>query len=490
MEPAKSYRTERDPLGEKEVPQDAYYGIQTARAIENFPISGLRAHPEFVRATIEVKKAAALANLAVGALDRRIGQAIVKAADEALSGKFADQFVVDVYQAGAGTSHNMNANEVLANRAAEVLGGTRGDYRLVHPNDHVNMAQSTNDVFPTVMRIAAVKLSRRLEEALRVLEEALGEKARAFAALPKAGRTHLQDAVPLTLGNEFSAYAEAVRKGRERIAAASEELRELGIGGTAVGTGLNAHPRYRAEMIQALAAITGLPVRSAPNLFEAMQSMAPFAHLSSALRVFALDLTRIANDLRLLASGPRTGLAEITLPPVQPGSSIMPGKVNPVIAEATNMVAFAVIGNDLTIALATQAGQLELNVMMPVIAHHLNHSLEILANGVRMLADKCVRGITANPERCRGYAEGTAAMATILNPHIGYQQAAALAKESVATGKSLWEIVKERGLIPPDKLARILREAIPGGAPTRPDSGPDTGAPGTRAVAKGPRRRK
>ena len=449
-------RVEKDPLGEKRVPADVYYGIQTLRALENFPISGLRAHPIFVKATVMVKRAAAEANTSLGLLDPRIGRAIIQAADEVLKGNFADQFVIDVYQAGAGTSHNMNVNEVLANRAIEILGGAKGDYSIVHPNDHVNMAQSTNDVFPTAMRVATLLLLEELYPTLSRLEEVLEEKGREFYRIIKAGRTHLQDAAPIRLGQEFRAYARAISQCRRRMRGASQELFLLGIGGSAVGTGLNTHPEYRKRVVGNLRKLTSLKLRGAPDLFEAMQSMAPFANLSGALRVLALELIRIANDLRLMSSGPRTGLGEIILPPVQPGSSIMPGKVNPVIAEAMNMVGFQVVGNDLTISLAAQAGQLELNVMMPVIIHNLLQSIEILKNGIRVFADRCVAGITANQKRCLELAELSVALATALNPYIGYGAAAEIAKELVRTGRPIREVVLERGIMPKEKLDRVL----------------------------------
>ncbi len=450
------YRRERDPLGEKEVPQEAYWGIQTARALENFPISGLRPHPQFVRATVLVKKAAAQANMATGRLDARIGNAIIQAADEVLAGKLRDQFVVDVFQAGAGTSHNMNANEVLANRAIEILGGKKGNYRLVHPNDHVNMAQSTNDSFPTAMRIAALFLVGELLPVLQQLADALQAKAVEFDGIVKPGRTHLQDAVPIRLGQVFGGYALTVERHAVNIKNAAQSLEELNIGATAVGTGLNAEPAYVRLIVARLAELTSLPFRNAENLVQITQSMADFVAVSGALRGLATDLSRIANDLRLLSSGPKTGLAEIRLPAVQPGSSIMPGKVNPVMAEMLNMVCFQVMGNDLTIALAAQAGQLELNVMMPLIAFNLMLSLEILKNGIASFTRRCVAGITADAERCRELVEQSLSLATALSPYIGYEAAAAIAQESLETGKPLRSIVLERGLLPAEELDRVL----------------------------------
>ena len=447
---------ERDSLGPLEVPGDAYYGVQTARAVANFPISGERLHIEMVFAVARIKIAAARANAELKELDPKKADAIVSAAEEILKGKLNDQFVVDAYQAGAGTSFHMNVNEVIANRACELMGGKRGDYSLVHPNDQVNMAQSTNDVIPTAMRLAAHTLAGPLLAELEALAGSLDAKARAFAHVLKSGRTHLQDAVPITLGQEFSGYRECVRGWRESLERSREGLLAVGLGGNAVGTGINAHPKYRERVVARLAEVTGIPVRSAPNLFEAMQSMAPFVRVSNDLRGFALDLTRIANDLRLLASGPTTGLNEINLPAVQPGSSIMPGKVNPVILEMTNMVGYQVLGYDATVAFASQAGQLELNVMMPVIAHNLFRALAILAPTLRVLRTSCVVGITENEEVCRRYFERSIAVATALNPYIGYAKAAEVAKEAAKTGKTVVEIVREKKLLPEDQIAKVF----------------------------------
>ncbi|MBI4364407.1 MAG: aspartate ammonia-lyase [Candidatus Latescibacteria bacterium] len=449
-------RTERDSLGPLEVPADAYYGVQTARAVANFPISGERLHVEMVRAATRIKIAAAKANMEVGALDAKKGNAIVQAAEEVLAGKFDHDFVVDAYQAGAGTSFHMNVNEVVANRACELLGGSRGEHSLVSPNDHVNMAQSTNDVIPTAMRLAAHALSGPVLDEVRALARSLDGRARAFAHVLKSGRTHLQDAVPVTLGQEFSGYRECVEGWAASIERSREGLLSLGLGGNAAGTGINAHPEYRDRAVRHVASLTGAPFRPAKNLFEAMQSMAPFVRLSSDLRGFSLDLARIANDLRLLASGPTTGFYEIVLPAVQPGSSIMPGKVNPVIAEMTNMVCFQVIGYDTTVAYASQAGQLELNVMMPVIAHNLLRALAILAPTLRALREKCVDGITANEEVCRRYFERSTSIATALNPYIGYLKAAEIAKESLKTGKTVVELVREKKLLTEDQIAKVF----------------------------------
>ncbi len=449
-------RLEKDSLGEHEIPSETYYGIQTYRAIENFPISGLKPKPSYIDATIHIKKSAAKVNRALGLLDARRADAIVAACDEILNGKLREWFVVDVYQAGAGTSHNMNANEVIANRAIELLGGKKGDYSIIHPNDHVNMAQSTNDVCPTAIRIGAILLTRSLLNSLQNAENGFSAKAKEFDAIIKSGRTHLQDAVPMRLGQEFGAYAFCIRKHREAIHRAADSSKDLGIGGTAVGTGLNAHPQYRSMMVRELSLELDADFRMTNDYFEAMQSLRPFVELSGAVRGLAQDLIRIANDLRLLSSGPKTGLAEIALPELQPGSSIMPGKVNPVMAEMLNMVCFQVIGCDMTILLAAQAGQLELNVMMPVVAFNLLHEIEILGNAVDAFARLCVTGIKANEARCQEFARSSMSIVTVLNPHIGYAAAAEVAKEYLASGKSIIQIVLERGLLTKEKLDRIF----------------------------------
>jgi len=449
-------RKEKDTLGEVEVPDQAYYGVQTARAVANFPISGIKPYPVFVRASAMIKWAAAQANMACGKLDKRIGKAVVKAAEQVVAGKWNDQFVVDVFQAGAGTSHNMNTNEVIANLAILSLGGKRGEYKIVHPNDHVNMSQSTNDVFPTAMRVAALLQLTPLDAALSRLEKVFASKAKEFDGIVKSGRTHLQDAVPVRLGQEFAAYARAIRQAAKRVRDAKESLKELGIGGSAVGTGINTHPDYQRKVVRFLSKISGLALIPGKNLFERMQSMADLVEISGSLRELAIELIRIANDLRLLSSGPRTGFAEIALPPVQPGSSIMPGKVNPVMAEVTNMVCFHVMGNDLTISMAAQAGQMELNVMMPVINYNLIQSIEILTSTVTLFADRCVMGITANRERCQELADKSIGLATILNPSIGYEAAASVAKEAMTTGKSLRQVVIERGILSKEEVDRVL----------------------------------
>ena len=449
-------RIERDPLGDLPVPADAYYGIQTQRAVQNFPISGLRAPDDLVVATVLIKKAAAEANMSLGRLDGRIGQAIVRAADEVLAGHLRDQFVVDFYQAGAGTSHNMNANEVLANRAAETLGEPRGAYTVVHPNDHVNMGQSTNDTFPAATRLALLLRTGDLLKAARALAASFGIKSEQFAGVLKVGRTHLQDAVPITLGQEFSGYQACLDRAADAIETAAGDLGELNLGATAVGTGLNAGEAYVERVIANLSRATGLPLRPATNLFRVTQSMGDIVAYSGALRRLAVELGKIASDLRLLSMGPRAGLSEITLPAVQPGSSIMPGKVNPSVPEMVNQVCFQVMGCDLTVATAAEAGQLELNVMMPVIAWNAIHASTILRQSMTVLRTQTVEGIEANVERCRELLDRSTATATALSPYIGYAATAEIAKEAVRTGKSIRDIVLARGLLNAERLDAIL----------------------------------
>ena len=449
-------RIERDPLGELPVPADALYGIQTERARHNFPISQLAPLAPFVDAVIHIKKAAALTHKETKRLDAKLADAIVRAADEVLAGQHRDQFVVDPYQAGAGTSHNMNCNEVLANRANELLGGARGAYTPVHPNDHVNMAQSTNDVIPTAIRLAVLRELPALLDALGRLAAGFLAKGQAFDRILKSGRTHLQDATPIRLGQEFTAYGHTIERNRDRVAQAAEALRDLGIGGTAVGTGLNAEPAYPGLMVRHLRAITGLDLREGKDRVQLMQSMGDAAACSGALRTYAMDLGKIASDLRLLASGPRTGLAEIVLPPVQPGSSIMPGKVNPSIPEMVNMVCYQVLGNDVTVATAAEAGQLELNVMMPVIAHNLLFSIRILTNASRVLTERCVAGIEADRAQCEHWLERSPALVTALAPKIGYAEAAKLAKEAVAKNMTVRQLVMEKGILKGKDLEEVL----------------------------------
>jgi aspartate ammonia-lyase len=450
------YRTERDPLGEHQVPTSAYYGIQSQRASENFPISGLRPPDDLVTATILIKKAAAAANMATGQLAPDVGRAIMTAAGEVLEGQFRDQFIIDVYQAGAGTSHNMNANEVLANRAAELLGSAKGKYDKVHPNDHVNMSQSTNDVFPTATRLALLLGHAPLVDSARKLAAALDAKAREFSRVLKVGRTHLQDAVPITLGEEFSGYAACIDRATDDLEAASQALKELNLGATAVGTGLNASVQYAKAAIDFLRSYTNLDVRQAANLFRVTQSMGDVAAYSGAMRRLSIELGKIASDLRLLSMGPRAGLAEIILPAVQPGSSIMPGKINPSIAEMVNQVCYQVMGCDVTVGMACEAGQLELNVMMPVIAWNALHSSRILRESMTALRMRCVEGIAADAERARELMDRSTAVATALSPRIGYAATADIAKESVRTGKSIRQIAKERGVLTDAELDILL----------------------------------
>ena len=450
------FRTERDPLGELQVPADAYYGAQTARAVQNFAISGLRAPADLIVATILIKKAAAEANRALGRLDGDVAAAIVTAADEILAGQLRDQFVVDVYQAGAGTSHNMNANEVLANRAGELLGEPRGVYNRVHPNDHVNMGQSTNDVFPAATRLALLAGAGGLVQSARELAESFGRKAEAFASVLKTGRTHLQDAVPMTLGQELGGHSACIRRGSDDVAQASEQLQELNVGATAIGTGLNAGNDYKRLVIDHLKRYTDLPLKPAQNLFRVTQSMGDVLAYTGAMRRLAVEVNKVASDLRLLSMGPRAGISEITLPAVQPGSSIMPGKINPSVPEMVNQVCFQVIGCDTTVALACDAGQLELNVMMPVIAWNALHASTILREAMRTFRVRTVDGIVANEARARELLDRSTAMATALSPYIGYAATADIAKESIRTGRPIRAIALERGLLDARRLDEIL----------------------------------
>ena len=449
-------RKEKDSLGFVEVPSKAYYGAQTARAVDNFPISGISGHAELVRALGMVKRAAAEANKELGLVDEKRANAIIQAAQEVIDGKWNGEFVVDVFQAGAGVSQHMNTNEVIANRANEILGGKLGEYAHVHPNDHVNYGQSTNDVFPTSMRLATLLALDKFYPVLDKLAATLAEKAKAFHHIMKSGRTHMQDAVPMRLGQEFAAYGLAIQKGQQFLRMASGTLRELGLGGSAVGTGINTHPDYRVKAVAHLSRISGQQLVPAEDMRWAMQSNACMADVSSALRGIALETIRISNDIRLLSSGPNTGFAEIYLPSLQPGSSIMPGKINPVIPELAAMVSFQVIGNDTAVAYAVQAGQLELNVMMPTMAYNVLQSVTILGNMLRQFDEYCVRGITANEARCEMYAQSTVSLATALNPYIGYAKAAEIVKESVATGKSIIEIARARKQLTEAEIAEIL----------------------------------
>ncbi|HET7186875.1 MAG TPA: aspartate ammonia-lyase [Gemmatimonadaceae bacterium] len=449
-------RTEKDPLGPKEVPTEALYGVQTLRAKENFPISGLAPLWPFVMAQTWIKKAAALTHKETGRLDAKLADAIIAAADEVLAHKHDAQFIVDPYQAGAGTSHNMNVNEVLANRANELLGGARGTYTPVHPNDHVNMAQSTNDTIPTNIRLSVLSQLGGLLGAFGALRDALAAKGREFDDIVKAGRTHLQDAMPIRLGQEFTAYAGSLDRNLKRIEQAADYLRDLGIGGSAVGTGVTVEKEYPALMNKHLKAVTGLDVRIGADRIQLMQSMGDAAAFSATLRVLAVDLSKIASDLRLMVMGPRTGIDEIKLPAVQPGSSIMPGKINPSIPEMVNQVCFQVMGLDTTVSIAAEHGQLELNVMMPVIAHNILLSMRILTNTARVFTEKCVVGIEANRDMLAYWVERSAALATALMPHIGYAKAAELSKQSVKEGVLVRDMVKRDKLLPADEIDDVL----------------------------------
>ena len=449
-------RIEKDPLGELPVPAEALYGVQTLRAVQNFPISGLKPLPAFVDATVRIKRAAAVTHKHTGRLEAKLADAIVAAADEVLAGQHRDQFVVDPYQAGAGTSHNMNINEVLANRANELLGGRRGEYKPVHPNDHVNMAQSTNDVIPTAIRLGAVTELPKLLKAYNDLIAALEQKGHEFDDVIKSGRTHIQDAMPIRLGQEFTAYAGTLRRCVQRIEEAANYLRDLGIGGSAVGTGVNVEPEYPALMVKELAASAGVDVREGKDRIQLMQSMGDAAAFSSQLKVLAIDLSKISSDLRLLASGPRTGLDEIRLPPVQPGSSIMPGKINPSIPEMVNQVCFQVIGNDACVSAAAEHGQLELNVMMPVIAQNIFLSMRILTNTAVTFTERCVKGIEANAEQCAYWVERSAALATALAPQIGYARAAEISKQSVKENVLIRDLVKREHVLPDAEIDEVL----------------------------------
>ena len=463
-------RTEKDPLGPLPVPNDALYGVQTVRAVQNFPISGLRPLWPLMRSQVWIKKAAALTHKETGRLDARSADAIVRAADEALDRKHDAQFIVDPYQAGAGTSLNMNVNEVLANRANEILGGKRGEYKPVHPNDHVNMAQSTNDTIPTNIRLSILAELPALVSAFETLRDGLAEKGREFDHIVKAGRTHLQDAMPIRLGQEFTAYAGSISRAIRRVQEAADYLRDLGIGGSAVGTGVTVEKEYPELMNKYLKQITGLDLRVGEDRIQLMQSMGDPAAFSATLRGLAIDLSKIASDLRLMVMGPRTGINEIALPAVQPGSSIMPGKINPSIPEMVNQVCFQVIGCDTTVAIAAEHGQLELNVMMPVIGHNILLSMTILTNAARVLAERTVKGITANEEMCSYWVERSAALATALMPHIGYARAAEISKQSVKEGVLIRDLVKRDKLLPDEQIDDVLdlrkmtEIGVPGGA--------------------------
>ena len=462
------YRVEKDSIGAKDVPADVYYGVQSLRAAENFPITGLRMHPELIRSLACIKKAAALANREAGLLDVSRADAIVRACDEILAGRLREQFIVDPIQGGAGTSINMNANEVIANRAIELLGGVKGDYALVNPNDHVNCGQSTNDVIPTAGKMATLRLLQKLETELDRLRAAFEDKSREFDHVIKMGRTQMQDAVPIRLGQEFRAYADAVRRDTVRMDKAMDEMRTLNMGGTAIGTGINADETYLRRIVPILSEVSGMALTQASDLIDATQNPDPFVAVSGAVKTCAVTLSKIANDLRLMSSGPRTGFGEINLPARQNGSSIMPGKVNPVIPEVVNQVAFLIIGNDMTVTMASEGGQLELNAFEPIIFYCLFQSIGTLTYAVHTFVDNCVTGITANEERCRELVEGSVGVITALTPHIGYQHAADIAKRAILTGQSVRKLILQEKLLTPEEIDTILdpmnltRPGIPG----------------------------
>lgn len=450
------YRTEHDSIGEKQIPKDAYYGVQTLRAAENFFITGLKMHPEFINSFAQIKKAAAITNFEVGRLDKKRADAIVQACDEIVEGKFHDQFIVDPIQGGAGTSLNMNANEVIANRAIEIMGGEKGDYSVVNPNDHVNYGQSTNDVFPSCGRLTTLKLLYKAQAELERLYKALVKKSEEFDHVIKMGRTQLQDAIPIRLGQEFRAYATAIRRDINRFDRAKEEMRSLNLGGTAIGTGLNADVQYLQRVVRTIALISGLELVQAYDLIDATQNLDGYVACSGITKSCAVNLSKMCNDLRLMSSGPRTGLGEINLPARQNGSSIMPGKVNPVIPEVVNQVAFHVIGNDMTVAMAAEAGQLELNAFEPIIFYKLFQSIETISCAVHTLVDNCISGITANEEHCKELVENSVGIITAICPYVGYEKAAIVAKEAIRTGCSVRELVIRDNLLTQEQLDIIL----------------------------------
>lgn len=450
------FRVEKDSIGTKDVPQNVYYGVQSLRAAENFHITGLSMHPEIINSLAYIKKAAAIANCEINLLNKNVADAIVKACDEILAGKFHEQFIVDPIQGGAGTSINMNANEVIANRAIELLGGTKGDYSVVNPNDHVNCGQSTNDVIPTAGKMTALRLLKNLKTELYRLYDALEAKSREFDRVIKMGRTQMQDAVPIRLGQEFHAYANAIRRDINRMGKAMDEMRSLNMGGTAIGTGINADEGYLNRIVPVLSEVSGMHFTQAFDLIDATQNLDPFVAVSGAIKACAVTLSKIANDLRLMSSGPRTGFGEINLPAKQNGSSIMPGKVNPVIPEVVNQVAFNIIGNDMTITMAAEAGQLELNAFEPIIFYCLFQSIDTLAYAVQTFVENCVTGITANEAHCRDLVENSVGVIAALTPHIGYQHAADIAKKAIRTGESVRKLILAENLLTEDDLNVIL----------------------------------
>ena len=450
------FRTEKDSIGTKNVPEDVYYGVQSLRAAENFHITGLNMHPEIINSLAYIKKAAAITNCEAGLLDKKIAQAIVKACDEILGGKLHEDFIVDPIQGGAGTSLNMNANEVIANRANEILGGKKGDYSIVNPNDHVNCGQSTNDVIPTAGKMTSLRLLKNLKKELMRLHTALEKKAEEFDGVIKMGRTQLQDAVPIRLGQEFKAYSVAVLRDIRRMDKAMDEMRTLNMGGTAVGTGLNADEAYLRRIVPNLSEISDMELVQSYDLIDSTQNLDPFVAVSGAVKACAVTLSKIANDLRLMSSGPRAGFGEINLPAKQNGSSIMPGKVNPVIPEVVNQVAFNVIGNDVTITMAAEAGQLELNAFEPIIFYCLFQSIDTLGYAVQTFVDNCVTGITANETRCRYFVENSVGIITAICPYVGYQKAAEIAKEAIKTGESVKKLIIEQGILTEEQMDEIL----------------------------------
>lgn len=450
------YRTEKDSIGEKDVPKNVYYGVQSLRAAENFHITGLTMHPEIINSLACIKKAAAITNCEINLLDKKRADAIVKACNEILEGKHFEDFIVDPIQGGAGTSINMNANEVIANRAIEILGGKKGDYAIVHPNDHVNCSQSTNDVIPTAGKMTSLKLLTKLKKELMRLHEALSRKAEEFDQIIKMGRTQMQDAVPIRLGQEFAAYDAAIMRDIRRMDKAMDEMRFLNLGGTAIGTGVNADETYLQRIVPNLCEVSGMEFVQAFDLIDATQNLDPFVAVSGAVKACAVTLSKMANDLRLMSSGPRAGFHEINLPAKQNGSSIMPGKVNPVIPEVVNQVAFYCIGNDLTITMAAEAGQLELNAFEPIIFYCMFESIDTLTYAVRTLIDNCITGITANADHCRNLVENSIGIITAISPHVGYQKAADIAKKALKTGKSIRSLILEEGLIDAGDLDEIL----------------------------------
>ena len=450
------YRVEKDSIGTKDVPEGVYYGVQSLRAAENFHITGLAMHPEIINSLAYIKKAAAITNCEVGIIDKKIANAIVKACDEILEGKFHKDFIVDPIQGGAGTSLNMNANEVIANRAIELLGGQKGDYSIVNPNDHVNCSQSTNDVIPTAGKMTSLRLLKNLKKELRRLYEALSKKADEFDHVIKMGRTQMQDAVPIRLGQEFKAYSVAVMRDINRMDKAMDEMRTLNMGGTAVGTGINADEAYLKRIVPNLVEISGMDFVQAFDLIDATQNLDPFVAVSGAIKACAVTLSKIANDFRLMSSGPRAGFGEINLPAKQNGSSIMPGKVNPVIPEVVNQVAFNVIGNDVTITMAAEAGQLELNAFEPIVFYCMFQSIDTMAYAVQTFVDNCVSGITANETRCRYLVENSVGVITAICPHVGYQKAADIAKQAIKTGESVRDLILKEGLLTEDELNEIM----------------------------------